>query len=103
MVNALKSCNGLITRTRTNEGKTKKSIIDFVVVCKCLLPYIKDMIIDNQKSYTITKYRGSKHGRRAVDSDHVTLMLTLNLNVLPQKQQRAEMLDFKNVNGRAIF
>ena len=83
--------------------KHKSQLLIFFVVCKRLLPYIKDMIIDNQKSYAITNYRGTKRGRRAVDSDHVTLMLNLNLNVLPQKQQRAEMLDFKNINGRAIF
>ena len=104
VVNALKSCKGLITRSRTTkEGKVQKSIIDFFVVCNRLLPYVTDMIIDNQRNYTITNYRGSKRGRRAVDSDHVTLILNLNLNVLPQKPQRVEMLDFKNVEGQALF
>ena len=104
LVNASKSCKGLITRSRTTkEGKVQKSIIDFFVVCNRLLPYVTDTIIDNQRNYTITNYRGSKRGRRAVDSDHVTLILNLNLNVLPQKPQRVEMLDFKNLEGQALF
>ena len=61
------------------------------------------MIIDNKRNKTITNYRGKKLGRKAVDSDHVTFILNINLNILPQKQQRMQMLDFKNAEGQAIF
>ena len=38
-----------------------------------------------------------------MDSDHVTLMLKMNLNVLPHKPQKVEMLDFKNEMSQIIF
>ena len=49
VVNALKCCNGLITRRRNGEGKLQQSIIDFFVVCKRLLPHVTNIIIDNEK------------------------------------------------------
>ena len=33
----------------------------------------------------------------------MTLKLNLNLKVLPQKPQRIQMLDFKNVIGQELF
>ena len=38
-----------------------------------------------------------------MDSDHVTMILNMNLNVLPQKPQKVEMLDSKNLNGKILF
>ena len=103
VVNALNNCKGLITRTRNKEGETQKSIIDFFVVCKRLIPHVTDMIIDNQKRHAITNYRPKKRGRKAVDSDHVTLIMNMNLNILPLKQHRVELIDFKNSNGKVLF
>ena len=84
-MNALKSCKGLITRNRNRQGQIQKSMIDFYVVCERLLPHVTEMVIDSKGEYTITNYAGAKHGRRAVDSDQVTMILKMNLNILPQK------------------
>ena len=102
-MNALNRCKGLATRIRNKDGKIEESIIDFFVVCKRVLHHVTDVIIDNKRNNTITNYRGKKRGRKAVDSDHMTLILNLNLNILPQKQQKIQMLDFKNSEGQGIF
>ena len=102
-MNALKSCKGLITRNRNRQGQIQKSIFDFYVVCKRLLPHVTEMVIDSKGEYTITNYAGAKHGRRAMDSDHVTMILKMNLNVLPQKPQRVELFDFQNKVGQKLF
>ena len=75
VVNGLTCCKGLITRTRDRQRQVQKSIIDFFVVCKRLLPHVTEMEIDNNRKFTITNYTGSKHGKKAVDSDHVILLL----------------------------
>ena len=102
VVNALNCCKGLITRSRNRQGQVQNSIIDFFVVCKHILPHVNEMVIDNNKEFTITNYKGAKHGKKTVDSDHVTLVLKINLNILPQKPQRVKMFDFKNENGKFI-
>ena len=52
---------------------------------------------------TITNYHCTKRGKSAVDSDHVTMMLKMNLKVLPHKPQIIEMFDFKNREGQILF
>ena len=103
MVNALKCCNGLITRRRSRDGIVQQSIIDFFVVCKRLLPHVTDMTIDNQRKDIVTNYKGTKIRKRTVDTDHMTLILNLNLKVYPQKPQRVQILDFKNCDGQKLF
>ena len=61
------------------------------------------MTIDNQRKDTITNYKRKKHGKKAVDTDHMTLRLNLDINVFPQKLQRVQMFDFKNVIGQELF
>ena len=103
VVDALKCCKGLIIRKRNRQGQIQESIIDFYVVCNLLLPHVTDMLINTKGEFTITNYKGAKHGRRAVDSDHVTMILNMNQNVLPQKPQKVVMLDLKKLNGKILF
>ena len=80
VVNALKCCKGSITRTRNRQGQIQNSIIDFFVVCRRLLPNVTEMVIDTKREMTITNYHCTKRGKSAVDSDHVTMTLKMNLN-----------------------
>ena len=100
VVNALKSGKGLFTRYRNRQGQLEKSIIDFDGVCKRLLT---EMGIATKGEYKITNYAGSKNERRAVNSVHVTLILKINLNVLPQKPQRVEVFEFHNKDRQKLF
>ena len=104
VVNALGICKGLITRIKMRDGKIQKSIIDFFVVCKRLRPYLKEMIIDDQKDKILTNYNGVNKGKKvAVDTDHMTMLLKMNLNIFPQRSQKIEMLDFKYKKGNKFL
>ena len=103
VVNALKLCKGLITRIRSREGKIQKSVIDFFVVCQRLVPHVKEMVIDDKKGNILTNYFGPKKGKKAVDTDHMTMMLKMNLKTSSQKSQRIEIFDFKNKKGQQTF
>ena len=55
VVNSLPVCKGCIKRKRDlANGKKERSLIDCVVVCSCVLPYITEMII-NEADKIMTK------------------------------------------------
>ena len=58
------------------------------------------MVIDDKRENILTNYFGAKKGKRAVDTDHMTMTLKMNLKISPQKSQRIEMFDFKNKKGQ---
>ena len=51
VVNALDLCTGLITRRRELDSKTEKSVLDFFVVNEKLRPFLKNMLIDEERNY----------------------------------------------------
>ena len=72
MANALPQCEGLITRSRRKNGVLELSVLDFFVVCDQVLPFIKKMVIDEQKEYILTNYQNVRNTGVAVDPDHFT-------------------------------
>ena len=85
VVNAPKCCY------HKDKKQIQNSNIDFCVVCICLLSHVTEILIDDKREMTITNYKCTRRGKSAVDSDYMTMMLKINLNVLPHKPQRVEM------------
>ena len=50
VVNALPICEGLITRNRLKNGIEERSVLDFFVVCSRILPFVSNMVIDEDKT-----------------------------------------------------
>ena len=98
VVNPLPLCKGLITRKRNLiNGKTEKSVIDFVVVCSCVLPYITEMMIDEADKFITTNYTQCTANVKAINSDHNTQFIKMNLKVIPQREEKREIYNLKNV------
>ena len=75
----------------------KKYIIDCVVVCSCVLPYITEMII-NEANKSITKnYKQSKTMVIAINSDHNTEFVKVNFYVISKREEKREILNLQNV------
>ena len=89
VVNSLPECEGLITRRRVRNGVNELSILDFFVVCDRVLPFLKKMVIDEDKEYVLTNYQNVNRGGVAVDSDHFTQYMDLDLKFESEKPQRA--------------
>ena len=83
--------NVVITRTRNRQWQIQNSNMFFFVVCKRLLSHVTEILIDDTREMTITNYKCTRGGKSPVDSDYMTMMLKINLNVLPHKPQRVEM------------
>ena len=72
------------------------SILDFFVVCDRVLSFVNKMVIDERKNYILTNYQNVKRGGEAVDSDHYTQYMDLDLKFESEKPVRDEMYNFKN-------
>ena len=103
VVNALPICEGLITRNRLKNGIEERSVLDFFVVCSRILPFVSKMIIDEDKNYILTNYKNVKKGQKAVDSDHFTQYMDLDLQYISEKPKRREIFNLKNKKSQAIF
>ena len=81
VVNSLDICEGLITRVRNKNGKFEQSVIDFFVVCRKVLPYVKKMIIDEKKEFILTNYERARFNGKSIDTDHFTQYIDLDIAI----------------------
>ena len=102
-VNSLSICEGLITRRRIKDDITEESVLDFFVVCSLVLPFVTRMVIDEQKKHILTNYYPARKSGKAVDSDHFTEFMDLNLKFCKAKPERIELFNFKNKEGQEKF
>ena len=100
IVNSLPLCKGTTTWARTRLGVKLTSTIDFFIVCGRVLPFVKEMVIDNDKEHTITNF---KNGSKITESDHAPMWLKLNLKISPQKTENVVVLNFKDQRGQQMF
>ena len=103
VVNSLDLCEGLITRERNKNGKLEQSVLDFFVVCNLLLPYVKKMVIDEDRKFILTNYEQVQKGGKGADTDHMTEYMDLDLKVETEKPERRELWNFKNKEAQKVF
>ena len=103
VVNSLDLCQGVVTRVRMKEDKEERSVLDFFVVCSRVLPYVTQMVIDEEKKHILTNYKPARAGAKANDSDHFTEVMDVNLELIADKPQRKEIFNFKDKDSQAYF
>ena len=103
VVNALPLCEGLITRSRKNKGNQEESILDFFVVCNQVLPFVTKMVIDEEKRHILTNYQSVKTEKKAINSDHYTEYMDVNIEFKSEKPEREEIHDYKNKESQEKF
>ena len=103
VVNSLPLCEGLITRRRYKDNTLEESVLDFFVVCDLVLPHITRRVIDDSKNHILTNFKPARNGGKAVDSDHLTEYMDLNLKITHEKPAREELYNFKNKEAQIKF
>ena len=103
VVNALPQCHGIVTRSRVKGGIKEESVLDFFIVCSLVLPFITKMVIDDRKSHVLTNYKQVKKTGKAVDSDHFTEYLDVDLEIVKEKPERQELYNFKDKPSQEMF
>ena len=87
VVNATQLCEGLITRRRMADGKLEEAVLDFFVVCKEILKFVVNMVVDDDKKLT----RFTK--KKIVESDHSPLILNLDMKPPEKSPKRMEIFN----------
>ena len=103
IVNSLPLCEGLVTRSRLRNGVKEESVLDFFVVCSKVLPFVQRMVIDESKDYILTNYRQVGNTGKAIDSDHFTQFMDLDIRVEPEKPERVEIFNFNEAESKEKF
>ena len=103
VVNSLPLCQGLITRRRMKNGVQEESVLDFFVVCSRILPHVQKMYIDEENKYVLTNYKTAQLKGNAIDSDHKTEYMDLNIKIIHEKPIRREFFNFRDLKGQEVF
>ena len=62
----------LSVMVKWQEGVLQESILDFFILCSSVLPFVRTMVIDENKQYILTNYKVEKNDGKAIDSNHYT-------------------------------
>ena len=100
-------CKGLITRKREVKHslgiKTEEAVLDFFVINERRFPYIKRMLIDEEREFTLSNFSQLKQNMRVIESDHNPLILDLSIDFSRRKPARIEMFNLKNKYCQETF
>ena len=100
LLNTESFCHGLITRSRNANNKIEKSVLDFVIVCERVYPFVNKYTIDEEKIYSLANY-SSKH--KITYSDHNSLITEINFKFRKIKPERRLIFNYKNIEGLHKF
>ena len=104
VVNAMDICQGSITRHRETKVGTEKAILDYIIVCDRLLPFVSEMVIDEQREDVLTKYATKKGTKTKVESDHNLLRCQFKIKYdKSKKKERIEIFKYKDQSGQKKF
>ena len=100
ILNPLSLCKGTTTWTRTRLGVKLTITLEFFIVCACVLPFVKDMVMNNDSRHKITNFKNTK---KPTESDHATMWLKLSLKISPLKTENTIILNFQDIVGQQKF
>ena len=100
ILNAESLCQGLITRSRKVNGVTEKSVLDYVIVCEKVRPFVTQFTIDEEKKYALSNY--SSRGK-VKHSDHNSIITDMTFKFQRIKPDRRVIFDYNNQEGMAKF
>ena len=99
LLNASDICEGLVTRCRTLENRIEESVIDFVIVCNKIRPYMTKFIVDEQKCFAFSHFSKKK----IKYSDHNSLVGFIKLKIHKVKYERKVIFDYRNSESLKAF
>ena len=79
-------------------------MLDYVLVCDKLTSSIKKVIIDEKRTFTLTKYATKKGIRIKKESDHNPIFVQFDIRALKcYSSHRQEFFDFRNKESLKTF
>ena len=100
-MNSLDICSGVFTRVHHNNGKIKKSVLDYVFVNSAVLPNVKSIYTDEGK--LITPWRKVTGGNKKF-TNHCAIRFEVDLHCYTKKYlTRTKVWNLKNPEGWIHF
>ena len=103
VVNSMNICEGVITRQRQLESKLEQAVLDFYIVNDKVAPFIKRMVVDENKEYCLSNFAQQKKNKKVIESDHNGLILDVSLKFSQKKPERHTMFNLKNKECQQLF
>ena len=103
VVNSLSMCEGTITRIRELESRTETAVLDFFIVNEKLSPFLKRMVVDENRDFILSNFDQAKKNKRIIESDHNGLILEIDIQFSHKKPERLEMFNLKNIECQKAF
>ena len=103
VVNALEICEGVITRSRNVKNKTEEAVLDFCVVNAKVLPFIRKMLVDEDKNFSLINLAQINKNKNFIESDHNALVIEMEINENKEKPEREEIFNFRSKVGQEAF
>ena len=86
----------MITRIREFESRIEEAVLDFFIINERMLPFLKKMIVDEERNYPLSNFAQIKKNGKVIETDHNGLILELNMQVNQQKPDRVELFNMRN-------
>ena len=102
-MNSLDICEGTITRTRDVGDRTEKAVLDFAVVNEKILPFIKKMLVDENKIFSLINLSQAKKNNNFIQTDHNAIVLEMEIKEEKRKQKREEIFNYRSKIGQEAF
>ena len=81
----------------------EEAVLDFFVINEKMLPFVKKMIIDEERDYCLSNFAQIKKNKRVIETDHNSMVMELNLQVCQRKLVREEMFNLRNKSCQEAF
>ena len=97
-------CEGTITRYRRIVNGVESAVLDYLIVSSELSSLLLDMIVDEKRWFTLTKF-ASKSGKRIKKvSDHNPIYARFCIKVNKSSGlDRREIFNFKDLDAQKVF
>jgi hypothetical protein len=105
IINNSPLCQGVITRHRITKHKEEKSTLDYVIVCDVLANYVTNMLIDEKRMFTLTKFVSTRGMVKKIESDHNILYCSFNISYKKETRRfsRKEIFNLKSLECQRLF
>ena len=102
VVNALDVCQGIITRKRKVENKIEEAILDYFIINEKMRPFVKKMVVDEDREFTLINLAQVKKNKRLIETDHNALIVDMEFDSEKVKT-REEIFNLKSRVGQKAF
>ena len=95
-------CQGIITRKRKVENKIEEAILDYFIINEKLRPFVKKMVVDEEREFTLINLAQIKKNKRMVETDHNALIVDMEFDS-ENIRMRDEIFNLKSRSGQKAF